>query len=58
MDTNNYQISELAQKISKGLDIAFEKLVREKAKNDEELIFSENGKIIKVKAKDLLVQLK
>lgn len=52
---SNNQISELAQKISKGLDISFAKLVHEKAKNDGVLVISDkDGKVIKVKAKDLL----
>jgi hypothetical protein len=44
----------LRDKILKGLQISFEKLVKEKAKNDEELVFEENGEIVKVKAKDIL----
>jgi 5S rRNA maturation endonuclease (ribonuclease M5) len=52
---NEYQLSDLAEKISKGLDIAFYKLVSDKAKNNGVLILSdEDGKIIRVKAKDLL----
>jgi len=51
---NNKKVSELTKKISEGLKLAFDKLVKEKAKEDGELIFSENGKIVKVKAKDLL----
>ena len=45
---------EIGNKIVKGMELAFERLVIEKAKNDEELVFSEDGKIIFVKAKDLL----
>ena len=44
----------IREKILKGLEISFEKLVKEKAKNDEELVFSENGEIVRVKAKDIL----
>jgi hypothetical protein len=44
----------LREKILKGIKISFEKLVRETAKNDEELIFEENGEIVRVKAKDIL----
>ncbi len=54
---NKNNISELTLKISKGLKIAYEKLVIEKAKVDGELIFCEDGKIIRVKAKDLLKNL-
>ena len=47
----------LREKILKGLQISFEKLVREKSKDDEELVFSENGQIIRVKAKDILKEM-
>ena len=49
------QVSDLTKEISKGLDLAFAKLVKEKAQVNGELIFTDdNGKIYKVKAKDLL----
>ena len=44
----------IREKILKDLEISFEKLVKEKAKNDEELVFSENGEIVRIKAKDIL----
>ena len=47
----------IREKILKGLEISFEKSVKEKAKNDEELIFEENGKIVKIKAKDILKEM-
>jgi hypothetical protein len=47
----------LREKILKGLQISFETLVKEKAKNDEELIFEENGQIVRVKAKDILKEM-
>ena len=47
----------LTEKILKGIQISFEKLVKEKAKNDEELIFEENGKIVRIKAKDILKEM-
>ena len=47
----------IREKILKGLQISFEKLVKEKAKNDEELVFSENDKIVRVKAKDILKEM-
>lgn len=46
--------SDLAKRISEGLKKSFDKLVRETAKEDGELIFSRDGKIVRVKAKDLL----
>jgi hypothetical protein len=47
----------LREKILKGLEISFDKLVKEKAKNDEDLIFEENGQIIRIKAKDILKEM-
>ncbi|SFA45504.1 hypothetical protein SAMN04488511_10580 [Pedobacter suwonensis] len=44
---------ELRDKIRLGLNLAFKKLVAYKAKNDGVLVFSDQGKIIKVKAKDI-----
>ncbi len=44
----------LFEKLNKGLKLSYQKLVRDKAKEDGELIFCEDGKIIRVKAKDLL----
>ncbi|MDP2385191.1 MAG: hypothetical protein Q8M29_02355 [Bacteroidota bacterium] len=55
---NKPKISELTLKIAEGLKKSFDKLVREKASVDGELIFSENGKIVRVKAKELLKNLK
>ena len=37
----------------KGLDIAYAKLLKEAQEKDEYLVFSENGKIVKVKARKL-----
>ncbi len=50
MENNNI---ELREKIRLGLSLAFKKLVAYKAKNDGVLVFSDQGKIIKVKAKDI-----
>ena len=47
----------LTEKIFKGLQISFEKLVKEKAQNDKDLIFEENGEIVRIKAKDILEEL-
>ncbi|WP_168202369.1 hypothetical protein [Pedobacter sp. KBS0701] len=44
---------ELREKIRLGLSLAFKKLVTYKAKNDGVLVFSNQGKIVKVRAKDI-----
>ena len=50
---NDTEIKELKEKIIKGLTLTYERLVEQKKKEDGELVFSENGKIITVKARDL-----
>ncbi|MDZ4846133.1 MAG: hypothetical protein SH857_11350 [Chitinophagales bacterium] len=49
-----HEYSEIRDKILEGIQKAFEKLVRQAAENDGELIFSENKKIRYVKARELL----
>lgn len=44
--------NELLEKITQGLDLTFKRLLAEKQKEDGEFVFSENGKIIRVKARD------
>ena len=46
--------NDVRSKILKGIQISFDKLVIEKAKNDDYLIFEKDGYIIKIKAKDIL----
>ena len=50
---NNKKIIELREKILKGIELAVEKLIRSKQKNNEEMVFSKDEKIIFIKAKDL-----
>lgn len=51
-NTNNTE--ELKEKFFIGVDLAFKKLVKEKAAKDGEFAFLENGKVKRVKAKDLV----
>jgi hypothetical protein len=44
----------LREKILKGIELAFQRLVEKKSKENSELVFCKNGHIIHVKAKDLL----
>ena len=48
----------MRNKIIKGIELAYERLLIEKQKDDSELVFSQNGKIVKVKARDLINQKK
>lgn len=48
------KLSAFALKVQKGLQMAYDDLVRKTAAEDGELYFSENGKVVAVKAKKLL----
>ena len=50
---NNEQIIELRGKILMGIELAFEKLVKTKQKNNGEFVYSKGGKIYFVKANEL-----
>ncbi len=43
----------LTDKIIKGVALSYTRLVEEAKKNDDYLVFSENGKIVKVQARDI-----
>jgi hypothetical protein len=47
------ETNDLKKKILSGIELAFKKLVETKSKEDGELVFSKDGKIIKIKARDL-----
>ncbi|MBC6109925.1 hypothetical protein ACFOG5_07880 [Pedobacter fastidiosus] len=53
MENNLISNIEIREKIRNGLNLAFEKLVAQKKKNSGVFVFSDQGKIIKVKAKDI-----
>jgi hypothetical protein len=50
---NNDKIIELRGKILKGIELAFEKLVKIKQQNNGEFVYSKDGKIFIVKASEL-----
>lgn len=54
METTENKYADLTVKIMEGIRRAYEKLVRREAVRDGELVFSENGKIKYVKARELL----
>ncbi|WP_165585771.1 hypothetical protein [Pedobacter nototheniae] len=45
--------NEMREKIRNGLNLAFKRLIAFKRKNDGILVFSNRGKIVKVKAKNI-----
>lgn len=50
---HNHPYSELRDKIIFGTKLAFQRLVEKAKLTDDYLVFSENGKVIKVKARSL-----
>ena len=53
MSKDKLNTTELRSKILKGIDLAVERLIRKKQKEDGELVFSQNGQIVVIKAKNL-----
>ena len=47
------EIRRLRKSILAGIELAFKKLVETKSREDGDLVFSKDGKIIKVKAREL-----
>ena len=50
---NEQQVREFEENIVKGANLAFQRLVSQKKKEDGELVFSRNGHVFRVKAADL-----
>ena len=50
---NEQQVREFEENIVKGANLAFQRLVSQKKKEDGELVFSRNGHVFWVKAADL-----
>lgn len=48
------EVNIMSDKIIKGVELAYQRLIIAKAKEDGELVFSRDGKIVKIKARDLL----
>ncbi len=48
INTNDFK-----EKFIKGLELSFKKLLASKRLTDDTLIFSKNGKIVKIKARDI-----
>lgn len=50
---NNEESRTIKEKLITGLNLAVKRLIEHTKKEDGELVFSRNGKIIRVKARDL-----
>lgn len=53
MKNSSISIKMLHEALAKGLELSFKKLLRKKQAEDGVFIISENGKIQKVKARDI-----
>jgi hypothetical protein len=51
---NIEKVKDLREKIMKGLDLTYERLIASKLKDNSDLVISRNGKVVRVKAKDLI----
>ncbi|MBX2964701.1 MAG: hypothetical protein KF845_01055 [Cyclobacteriaceae bacterium] len=47
------QFQEVSEKITEGVILAVKRLIEKTKKEDGELVISKNGKIVRVKARDL-----
>ncbi|MDD4968898.1 MAG: hypothetical protein PHT07_05670 [Paludibacter sp.] len=47
------ELKDMRTKILQGIEMSYNKLLSDRQKEDGDLIFSENGKVIKVKAREL-----
>jgi hypothetical protein len=45
--------NELSEKILRGVQLAIERLVKERQLTDDYLVISENGKVVKIKAREI-----
>ena len=52
-EADRQKFDDIREKILKGMTLAFERLLEKKAKEDGYLVFSENGKIVHVRAREL-----
>lgn len=47
------ELNDMRTKILQGIEMSYNKLLSERQEEDGELLFSENGKVVKVKAREL-----
>jgi len=48
------EISKMKKQILAGIELAYKKLLETKSREDGELVFSKEGKIVKIKAREIL----
>lgn len=54
MKNTNFDSEKIKDLISKGLELTFVKLLKQKKEKNGFFVFSENGKIKKIKAEDII----
>jgi hypothetical protein len=47
------EIAKMKKQILAGIELAYKKLIESKSREDGELVFSKEGKIIKIKAREI-----
>lgn len=47
------ETKKIREGVLNGLNISFQRLISEKKRNNDELVFQDRGKIVKIKASDL-----
>ena len=47
------KVKDLREKILRGIELAYSRLLSSKQKDDAELVITRNGKIVKIKAREL-----
>lgn len=53
MSNHKKDMDEFREKLKIGLELTWKKLLEEKRKNDGTFVFSQNEKIVKIKARDI-----
>ena len=53
---NKEEVKIMQDKIVKGVELAYSRLMIQKQKDNSELVFSRNGKIVNVKARNLTIE--
>lgn len=53
MEKSNIDVQKLREQISKGLDLTFQKLIKQKKAQNGVIVLSEKGQIKKIRAIDL-----
>jgi hypothetical protein len=53
---NKEEVKIMQDKIVKGVELAYSRLLIQKQKDNSELVFSRNGKIVNVKARNLAIK--